>query len=262
MNFESKPLIGVVHLRPLPGSPRFSGNLEDVIENAIRDARAYEEAGFDAVILENFGDYPFAKEVGKETVASFAVVAKEVRRGVSIPIGINVLRNDCIAAYGIAYSAKAEFIRVNVLTGVAFTDQGIIEGCARDLAIMRRSLPGIKVFADVHVKHAVHFSRLEDALLDTVERGGADAIIVSGSRTGSEVSLNDLKTAKKVSRVPVIVGSGVNTRNLPLLAKFADGFIVGTWVKEGGVTENPVSVERAKALVRVRNDILQRQRIK
>ncbi|ASJ17153.1 hypothetical protein A3L04_08760 [Thermococcus chitonophagus] len=258
MNFESKPLIGVVHLRPLPGSPRFSGDLEDAIENAVRDARTYEEAGFDAIIVENFGDYPFAKEVGKETVAAFTVVAKEVRREVSIPVGINVLRNDCIAAYGIAYSVKAEFIRVNVLTGVAFTDQGIIEGCARDLALVKRLLPGVKVFADVHVKHAVHFSRLEDAVLDTVERGGADAVIVSGSRTGSEVSLNDLKTVKKVSRVPVIVGSGVNPQNLPLLAKFADGFIVGTWVKEGGITENPVSIERAKALVRIRDDILQR----
>ncbi|CAB49972.1 BtpA/SgcQ family protein [Pyrococcus abyssi] len=252
MDLGSKPLIGVVHLLPLPGSPGYRGSIEEILDRAISDAAKYQEAGFDAIILENYGDFPYSKTISKETLASFAVIAKEVGREISIPIGINVLRNDCVASYSIAYSVRADFIRVNVLTGVAFTDQGIIEGCARELAELRARLPSrIKVLADVHVKHATHFSSFEVALLDTVERGGADAVIITGSRTGSEVDIQELMLAKKISPVPVIVGSGLNPRNIRLFWRYADGFIVGTWVKEGGKTLNEVSLERATRIAKV-----------
>ncbi|BAA30309.1 BtpA/SgcQ family protein [Pyrococcus horikoshii] len=252
MQFNNKPLIGVVHLPPLPGSPGYKGELDEVIDRAISDAAKYQEAGFDAIILENYGDFPYSKTVGKETVSAFSVVANEVKREIALPLGINVLRNDCIAAYSIAYSIKADFIRVNVLTGVAFTDQGIVEGCARELAELRTRLPSrIDVLADVHVKHATHFSNFENALLDTIERGGADAVIVTGSRTGSEVDIQELITAKRISPVPVLVGSGVNPRNIKLFWRYSDGFIVGTWVKEGGRTINEVSIERATKLAKL-----------
>ncbi|AFK22629.1 BtpA/SgcQ family protein [Pyrococcus sp. ST04] len=257
MEFKNKPLIGVVHLGPLPGSPRYSGNLEEVIERAIKDAKTYEEAGFDGVIVENYMDYPFGKTIGKETLAAFSIVAREVKREISIPLGINVLRNDCIAAYSIAYAVRADFIRVNVLTGVAFTDQGIIEGCARDLALLKSKLPAnILILADVHVKHAVHFSSFEDSLLDTVERGGADAVIITGARTGSPPDIEVVRRAKNLIDVPVVVGSGVTLDNIGIFLRYSDGIIVGTWVKEGGVTENPVSLKRAKSLAKVKRDIL------
>ncbi len=248
--FERKPLIGMVHLRPLPGSYLYDGNLDGVIESALRDAKTLEEAGFDAIMVENFGDVPFPKYVDKTTVAAFTVVAKEVRDGVNLPVGINVLRNDGIAAYSIAYALKADFVRVNVLSGVAYTDQGIIEGIAHELAKLRKLLPGrIKVFADVHVKHAVHFFDFEGAMRDTVERGLADAIVVSGKATGKPVDMEKLALAKRISPVPVIVGSGTGYDNFPELWKYADAFIVGTWIKRDGKVENEVSLERAKKLV-------------
>jgi membrane complex biogenesis BtpA family protein len=250
MNFEGKPLIGMVHLKPLPGSYLYDGDLDGIIERALRDARVLEEAGFDALMVENFGDVPFPKYADKITVASMTVVAKAIRDETSLPLGINVLRNDGIAAYSIAYAVKADFIRVNVLSGVACTDQGIIEGIAHELARLRKLLPsGIQVFADVHVKHAVHFGNFEDALLDTVERGLADAVVVSGKATGKPVDVEKLALAKKLSPVPVLVGSGTSYDNLPTLWKYADGFIVGTWIKREGRTENGVSSERARKLV-------------
>ncbi|EEB73972.1 BtpA/SgcQ family protein [Thermococcus sp. AM4] len=250
MDFDRKPLIGMVHLKPLPGSYLYDGNLEGVIELALRDAKTLESAGFDAVMIENFGDVPFSKTVDKVTVASFTAVAKAVRDEVSVPVGINVLRNDGIAAYSIAYAIKADFIRVNVLSGVAFTDQGIIEGIAHELARLRKLLPsGIKVFADVHVKHAVHFFDFEDAIRDTVERGLADAVVVSGKATGKPVDLEKLALAKRISPVPVVVGSGTTYDNLPELWNHADAFIVGTWLKRDGKVENEVSLERARKLV-------------
>lgn len=258
MDFGKKPLIGMVHLKPLPGSYLYDGNFENVIDAALRDAKTLEKAGFDAIMVENFGDAPFQKYAEKTTVASFAVVAKAIRDEVSLPLGINVLRNDGMAAYSIAYAIKADFIRVNVLSGVAYTDQGIIEGIARELAMLRKLVPSkIKVLADVHVKHAVHFSDFEDALLDTVERGLADALIVSGKATGKPVDVERLALAKRISPVPVIVGSGTSYDNLPELWKYADGFIVGTWIKRDGKVENEVSLERARKLVELAKNLRQ-----
>jgi len=252
MEFSKKPLIGMVHLKPLPGSYLYEDALADVIEAAVRDAKVIEEAGFDAIMIENFGDTPFPKNVGKPTVAAFTAVAQEIKRVTSLPVGINVLRNDGIAAYSIAYAVGGEFIRVNVLSGVAYTDQGIIEGVAHELALLRRLLPsGIKVFADVHVKHSTQFSRFEDAVRDTVERGMADAVIVSGRATGFPVEPQKLQTAKEISTKPVLVGSGTTPEVLKKLWKFADGFIVGTWIKEKGRIHNPVDLERAEKLARI-----------
>ncbi|WP_297489846.1 BtpA/SgcQ family protein [Thermococcus sp.] len=256
MDFGKKPLIGMVHLKPLPGSYRYGGNFDDVIESALRDAKTIEKAGFDAVMVENFGDVPFPKYADKTTVATFTAVAKEIRDEVSLPLGINVLRNDGIAAYSIAYAVKADFIRVNVLSGVAYTDQGVIEGIAHELARLMRLLPSkIQVFADVHVKHAVHFGDFEDALRDTVERGLADAVVVSGKATGEPVDIERLTLAKKISPVPVLVGSGTTYENLPELWKHADGFIVGTWIKRDGKVENEVSLERARKLAELAKNL-------
>ncbi|WP_461866268.1 BtpA/SgcQ family protein [Thermococcus sp.] len=256
MNFERKLLIGMVHLKPLPGSYLYDNNFDETLEYAVDEAKKLEKAGFDAVMVENFNDVPFPKTVGPITVAAMSVIAKAIREEISLPLGINVLRNDGIAAYSIAYAVKADFIRVNVLSGVAYTDQGIIEGIAHELAKLRKSLPSkIKVFADVHVKHAYHFGDFEDALRDTVERGLADAVIISGKRTGSEVDLEKLKKAKEISPVPVVVGSGTTYDNLPKLWKYADGFIVGTWIKKEGKTKNDIDFERARKLAKLMENL-------
>ena len=250
MNFEEKVLIGMVHLKPLPGSYLYEENFDVVLEHAIREAKKLEQAGFDAIMIENFNDIPFLKTVEPITIAAMSVISKSVKDVISLPLGINVLRNDAIAAYSVAYTVKADFIRVNVLTGVAYTDQGIIEGIAPQLARLRKLLPSkIKVFADVHVKHAHHFGDFEEALSDAIERGLADAVIISGKRTGNEVDLKKLKRAKELSNVPVLVGSGTTYENLPELWKYADGFIVGTWIKKEGKTNNDIDPERAKKLV-------------
>ncbi|ANF22612.1 BtpA/SgcQ family protein [Thermococcus piezophilus] len=259
MDFGRKVLIGMVHLKPLPGAYLYDGDLDSVIERALSDARTLEEAGFDAIMVENFGDVPFSKYVDKTTVAAFTAVAKAVRDEVSISVGINVLRNDGMAAYSIAYAVKADFIRVNVLSGVAYTDQGVIEGIAYELARLRKLLPArIKVFADVHVKHAVHFGDFEDSIRDTVERGLADAVVISGRATGSPVDLERLRLAKKISPVPVIVGSGTSYDNLPMLWNYADGFIVGTWIKRCGKVKNEIDPERAERLIRLAKELRKR----
>src|SRR6266849_5603356 len=177
--FDRKLLIGVVHLQPLPGSPRWRGDLEAVIQRALNDARAYERGGAHALFIENFGDVPFTKtHVGPETIAAMAAAGRAVREAVKLPIGFNVLRNDACAAIALCAACSGSFIRVNVHTGAMLTDQGLIEGQAHDtLRFRQRVCPGALIFADVHVKHAVPLCDwpLEDAARDTLERGLADA---------------------------------------------------------------------------------------
>ncbi|MGK2855747.1 MAG: BtpA/SgcQ family protein, partial [Thermoanaerobaculia bacterium] len=150
------PLIGMVHLRPLPGAPLFSGSMDEVIEAAVRDATALRDGGAAAFIVENFGDKPFAKTVGAETIAAMTRVIAEITREVRLPFGVNVLRNDGLAAMAIAAATGAAFIRVNVLSGAMVTDQGVIEGGAASLMRFRATLSAtsVAVFADHMVKHA------------------------------------------------------------------------------------------------------------
>jgi hypothetical protein len=247
-------LIGMVHLLPLSGSPRFAGKFDQVLERAVADALVLEDAGFGGLMIENFGDDPFyADHVPPVTVAGITAAVSAVQTAVSIPIGVNVLRNDAIAALGIAAVTGAAYIRVNVLTGTMFTDQGTIEGNAADVARERlRLCPDTLILADVLVKHASPPPGLtiEQAGLDTWQRGGADALIVSGHGTGAEPDLDQaLRLRQAVPEAHILIGSGANPANLCLLAQAANGAIVGTSLKVGGRAGEMVDASRASAMV-------------
>ena len=247
-----KVLIGVVHLAPLPGSPGWRGDLERVISLAVNDARTYERGGAHAVFIENFGDVPFFKtNVGAETVAAMAAAGRAVRAAVKVPIGFNVLRNDARAALALCAACGGSFIRVNVHTGAMLTDQGIIEGEAGEtLRYRERICPGVQIFADVHVKHAAPLGDwpIEIAARDTLERGLADALIVSGTRTGEAADVSDLERVRRACpSAKILLGSGVTAENVPDYSQ-ADGFIVGTSLKRNGRVSNPVDPRRVAEL--------------
>jgi membrane complex biogenesis BtpA family protein len=242
----------MVHLGPLPGAPSFAGDLRRVIETAVRDASTLADAGFDAVMVENFGDAPFfADEVPKITVAGMTRAVDAVG-DVGLPVGVNVLRNDALAALAITATTGASFIRVNVLSGTMFTDQGPIVGQAAQVARFRAEhCPEVSVMADVFVKHATPPAglTLEGATRDLSERSGADAIIVSGSGTGAETALEDLTAVADATDLPVYVGSGVTAESVAATLEIADGVIVGTSTRPDGRVEAPVDAVLAKAIV-------------
>ena len=250
-----KLLIGVIHLLPLPGAPRWRSDIQAVIDSAIRDARAYEQGGAHALIVENFGDLPFTKSaVPAETVASMAVAGHEVRKASALPIGFNVLRNDAAAALALCAACGGQFIRVNVHVGAMLTDQGIIEGRAFETVRLRNQIaPGAEILADVHVKHAVLLGDwpLEQAARDTLERGLADALIVSGHGTGHATELEDVQGVRKACpSAKVLIGSGVTAANITAFLPYIDGAIVGTSLKVDGHTENAVDPKRVAALAK------------
>jgi len=240
---SGKVLVGVIHLEPLPGSPGYRGDAAAIIKRAVEEARVYADAGFDGVVVENYGDLPFlSKGVGPETVAAMALAAGEVKRAVGVPVGVNVLRNDAAAALAIAGVCGCEFVRVNVLVGAFVTSEGILEGQPGSVMRLRRSLaPDALVFADTLVKHASPLSAATpgEDVLDVVERGGADAVIVTGSRTGRPPAGDDLEAVREALRgagraVPVLVGSGADPSNAEDFLKLSDGLIVGSYVRSGG----------------------------
>lgn len=254
---ERPAVIGMVHLRPLPGSPSYdakSGFDQGVLEPALRDADALAQAGVDAVMVENFGDQPFFKDaVPAETVAAMAVAARAVGERVEVPLGVNVLRNDACSALAVAAACGASMIRVNILAGAAWTDQGLIEGQAARVLRLRRQLGlegQVRILADVRVKHARPTAErpLAEEVDELTGRGGADAVIVTGWGSGQPINPDELQSVRKASgATPVFVGSGVTPQSIASLP--ADGYIVGSSLKTSSSITDPICPHQTRALM-------------
>jgi membrane complex biogenesis BtpA family protein len=235
----ANPIIGVVHLLPLPTAARWGGSLKAVIERAEQEATALAAGGVDGIIVENFFDAPFPKEqVDPAVVSAMTLIVDRIMNLVVVPVGLNLLRNDAKSALAIASCVNAQFIRVNVLTGIMATEQGLIEGKAHELLRYRRELGAeIAILADVLVKHAypVGTPNLTAAVRETRERGLADAVIVSGWATGCPPSWEDLEVAAAAANgTPILIGSGANWENIGKLLQVADGAIVASSLKRQG----------------------------
>jgi len=252
-----KPIIGMVHLLPTPGSPRYlGGGIGPILRMAMEDARALKNGGADGIIVENYGDVPFKPtRVDPHTVATIALAVKEVSDAVDLPIGVNVLRNDALSAMAIAHTTGARFIRVNVYIETMVTDQGIIDACAHEVLRYRKALDAdIKIFADIHVKHAAPLvpRAIEEVAMDSVQRGMADALIITGPRTGAGIEPDDLIKVKRAAPdTPIFAGSGVDKTNVVEILERCDGAIVGTCLKVDGVTTNPVDRRRVTELMQI-----------
>ena len=248
------PIIGVVHLLPLPTSARWGGSLKAVIDRAEQEATALASGGVDGIIVENFFDAPFTNsQVDPAVVSAMTLIVQRLMNLVTLPVGINVLRNDTQSAMAIASCVKAHFIRVNVLTGVMATDQGLIEGQAHQLLRYRRELGSeVKILADVLVKHArpLGSPNLTTAVQETIERGLADGVILSGWATGSPPSLEDLELASAAAKgTPVFIGSGADWENIATLMQAADGVIVSSSLKRHGRIDQPIDPIRVSQFV-------------
>jgi hypothetical protein len=254
---RTKVVIGVVHLAPLPGAPRYNGELvEDIYQRGLDDARAYLHGGCDGVIIENHGDVPFAKpdDIGHETASHMAVVSDRIRRELGRPIGINVLANAAIPALAIASAAGASFVRVNQWANAYVANEGFIEGEAARAMRYRAQLRanGIRIFADAHVKHGAHAivadRPVEEQVKDLVFFD-ADAVIATGQRTGHAADLGYIRMIKEASGLPTLVGSGVTPENANDILGVVDGVIVASSLKYDGVWWNQVEPARVSAFI-------------
>lgn len=252
---DARVVIGMVHLGPLPGAPGWGGSMASVLDQACTDAQKLSLAGFDALVVENYSDSPFLRgPLPAETIASLCAAVSAVEATVTIPVGVNALRNDARAALGIAVATGAAFIRVNVHTGSMWTDQGLVEGAAGETLRIRAALDAdVAILADVQVKHATPpvGASLAEASSDAWERGLADGLIVSGRGTGQTTDHTHLNEVHQtVPAAPLFAGSGVTADNVGRTLEVATGVIVGSSIMCDGIAGHGVDTERASAFMR------------
>lgn len=252
-----KPLIGTIHLDPLPGAPRYDGAaIRDIVRRAVEDASRYVSGGIDGLIVENEGDIPFLKpdQVGHETVAVMSVITAAVVDAVDVPVGVLCLANATLQSIAIAKAGGARFVRANQWANAYIANEGFIEGSAATSLRYRAAIGArdVRVFADVHVKHGSHAivaDRSIAELTHDTEAFDADVLIATGQRTGDPTTVEEVRQISDAASRPVLVGSGLDAGNAESLMCVADGAIVGSAMKEDGVWWNPVSVARTRAIV-------------
>jgi membrane complex biogenesis BtpA family protein len=249
----AKPIIGMVHLWPLPGAPGYAGHdMNEILERARYDAEVLLEGGVDGLIVENMWDLPYyvGTDVQPEAVAAQAVAAHAVAEMANVPVGVNVIHNGWEAELAIAVAAGLDFIRVCILTGARLWDTGDLNpGCAADLLRRRKELGAehLKLFADVDKKHSVPFPGLDlETHIEWTEFYRADALIVSGRMTGEAPPLDKVRRAREAATRPILMGSGTTAENIAGFLQYADGAIVGSSLKVDGVAENPVDLARVQ----------------
>jgi membrane complex biogenesis BtpA family protein len=229
--------------------------MQPILDNALRDGEALVEGGVDGLVVENMWDLPYyvGANVKPEAMTAQAVAAAKVVETFPLPVGINVIHNGGVVCLSIAVASGAKFIRVCILTGARLWDTGEFDhGCAADLLRKRKELQAedIHVFADVDKKHSVAFPGLTLAThVEWTQFYGADALIVSGTMTGAETDLDDVREARRLASRPILIGSGSNKENITSFLQYADGVLVGSSLKKDGVMENPVDPERVRRFV-------------
>jgi hypothetical protein len=248
-----RALIGMLHLGALPGSPAARASVDELAAVAVSEARIYREAGFHALLIENMHDRPYlAGQAGPETVAAMTAIGRAVRGAVDLPLGVQVLAAANREALAVALASGASFIRAEGFVYAHVADEGLIEACAGPLLRYRRAIgaDSVRIFADVKKKHSAHAITAD---LDVVEtaRGAefflADGLIVTGVATGRAADPAQVDAVARAVGLPVLVGSGVTPENV---ARFpaAQGFIVGSAVKDQGCWSNPLDGSRVRAM--------------
>jgi len=251
----NRPLIGVVHLQALPGTPASKLDIAAIASIAVEEARAYEEAGFHGVMMDNTHDRPYLKaNIGPEITAAMAVIGAEIRKAVALPLGVQVHAGPNSSAMAVALASGASFVRVEGFVFAHVADEGLIEGSAGALLRYRRAIGAdhIRVFADIKKKHSAHAITADVDIVETAKAAeffAVDGVIVSGVATGEPTDPNEVNSVAEAVSVPTIVGSGITAENIHAYPN-ADAFIVGSSIKQEELWSNPIDAERARAVVR------------
>ncbi len=259
-----KPIIGMVHLPPMPGNPRATLSPDEIVEEALKTASLLYENGVPLLMVENFGDYPYPKYHAREEVLGLmSIIVWRIKRELGANVGVNVLRNCGVQALSIAHVSGGSFIRVNALSQTIVTDQGIIEPIAYEIMHKKASLrTKVKIMADVNVKHSAPIAKRPLIIVakETVYRGGADALILTGETTGAPP---DPRTVNELSKslgstTPMVIGSGINPDNIGNYFGHADAFIVGTYFKDD---EGKVNSDKVRGLVKQHGKLLKKHNL-
>ncbi|MEW6126911.1 MAG: BtpA/SgcQ family protein [Acidobacteriota bacterium] len=256
-----KPIIAMIHVGALPGTPANSLSVAELARLARREAAIYRDGGVDAIGIENMHDVPYLRgAVGAEIVAAMTVIGAAVKDESRLPVGIQILAGANLEAMAVAHAANLDFIRAEGFAFAHVADEGLIESSAARLLRYRKMIgaEGVAVWADVKKKHSSHAITADitlGATCETVEFMRADAVIITGNVTGEAPKVEDVREARSHCRLPVVLGSGIDAENLALFYEAADGFIIGSYFKVDGRWHNTIDARRVEKLMAAVNDL-------
>jgi len=253
---SAKPIIAMVHVGALPGTPASRATVRELVNHAVAEARIYRDAGVHGIAIENMHDVPYLRgSVGPEIVAAMTLIARAVKDETSLPCGIQILAGANHEALAVAHAASLDFVRVEGFAFAHVADEGIIESSAASLLRYRRTIGAerVQVWADVKKKHASHAITADVGIGETAaaaEFMRADALIVTGAVTGVTPDEADITDVRCHATLPLILGSGVTADNLGRYYGLADGFIIGSFFKKDGRWSETVDPQRVERLMK------------
>lgn len=258
---KKKAIIGMIHVQALPGTPKNELTMEKITTRALQEAQIYQKHGIDAIIIENMHDVPYLnREVGPEIIACMTAIATCIKKEISLPTGIQILAGANIEALAVAKAAGLEFIRAEGFVFSHIADEGKMDSDAGKLLRYRKQIGAeeVRVFTDIQKKHSSHAISSDVTITqhaETAEFFLSDGLIITGSATGKEPQLSDIKQVRKQTDLPILLGSGINTKNIEEYWDLADGFIIGSYFKEESYWKNKLSESKIKDLLNKANEL-------
>ena len=252
---RAKTVIGMIHVRALPGTPRHAGGLAPILDQALAEAETYRACGIHALMVENMHDVPYVKNPGPEITAAMTVLAREVKRAQpQLPLGIQILAGANREALSAALAAGADFIRAEGFVFGHVADEGYMDSCAGALLRHRRAIGAetVAVFTDIKKKHSAHAITADVDIVQTAHAAEfflSDGLILTGAATGEAASADELRAVYAATKLPVLVGSGITAENLKSYLPIADAFVVGSYFKQNGYWENALDPDRIRRLL-------------
>ena len=250
-----KPIIGMIHVDALPGTPKYQGNIKAIIDKAVSEAELYQSLGIPVLMIENMHDVPYLnRNVGPEITAFMTTILYEIKKKCGLPLGIQILAGANKEALAAAHAAGADFIRAEGFVFAHVADEGIFFSDAGELLRYRKQIgaENILIFTDIKKKHSSHSITADTDCIETAKAAEfflSDGVIITGSSTGKEPSLEEIKSVKERVALPVLAGSGLTAENINAYLDYCDALIIGSYFKQDGKWSNPIDPERVKNLL-------------
>jgi len=257
----NKAVIGMIHVDALPGTPKYKGDVDRIINKALKEAMIYKNSGIDAIAIENMHDRPYLKRnVGPEIISLMTIIGHEVKMASQLPCGIQILAGANKEALAAAHSAGIDFIRAEGFVFAHVADEGVMESDAGELLRYRKQIGAedILIFTDIKKKHSSHSITSDVNIIETAKAAEfflSDGVILTGISTGEETDINELKKVRGIVKIPVLIGSGLTADNIEKYFPSADAFIIGSYFKRRGDWRNDVDADRVKAFMNTINKL-------
>lgn len=257
-----KVLVGMIHIKALPGTPENRLSSQEIINEAINEAKVLKKFGFEVLMIENMHDIPYTHKIGPEITALMTVIGKEIKK-LDVYCGIQILAWANKEALAAAKAASLDFIRAEGFVYAHVADEGYVESCAGELLRYRKMIGAedVLIFTDIKKKHSSHAITSDVSIAETghtAEFFLSDGVIVTGVSTGTEADLEEVKAVRKVVKIPVLIGSGITPENLKDYFDYSDVFIVGSYIKKQGYWKNDIDEVRTNSLVKEFNRLNKR----